>query len=78
MLRRCRRRSCVWRLPLVDRIHRRGQEQDVIYHVLLARDTIDEREFDRILEKELTGRDLLGDVYEESLTRERFLTELGI
>lgn len=61
----------------VDRIHRRGQEHDVTYHVLLAHDTVEEREFDRILEKERTGRDLLGDIYEEPMTRERFLAELG-
>lgn len=61
----------------IDRIHRRGQEHDVKYHVLLARDTVEEQEFDRILEKERTGRDLLGDIYEEPMTRERFLAELG-
>lgn len=61
----------------VDRIHRRGQERDVVYHVLLANDTIEEREFDHILRKERAGRDLLGDHYKEPMTRERFLTELG-
>lgn len=60
----------------VDRIHRRGQRHDVTYYVLLTRGTIEEREFDRILEKERRGRDLLGDRYEEPMTRERFLTEL--
>src|SRR5207248_334210 len=40
----------------VDRIHRRGQEHDVIYHVILARDTIEEHEFERILDKERAGR----------------------
>lgn len=61
----------------VDRIHRRGQEEDVHIHVLLAQDTIEESEFDRILDKERAGRDLLGDVYEEPLSRERFLASLG-
>lgn len=61
----------------VDRIHRRGQVEDVTYHVLLAQGTIEIREFDRILEKERAGRDLLGDRYEEPITRERFLADLG-
>lgn len=60
----------------VDRIHRRGQQQGVTIHVLLAQNTIEESEFARILEKERTGRDLLGDVYDEPLTRERFLASL--
>lgn len=61
----------------MDRIHRRGQTEDVTYHVLLSRDTIEEREFDRLVRKERLGRDLLGDHYEEPMTRERFLAELG-
>lgn len=61
----------------VDRIHRRGQTHDVTYHVLIARDTIEEREFERLLEKERAGRDLLGDHYKEPMTRQRFLAELG-
>ena len=61
----------------VDRIHRRGQEHDVTYHVLLSKDTIENREFERLLEKERAGRDLLGDRYEEPITRDRFLADLG-
>jgi SNF2 family DNA or RNA helicase len=61
----------------VDRIHRRGQEHVTTYHVLLPQDTIEEKEFERILAKEQLGRNLLGDKYEEPITRERFLTELG-
>lgn len=61
----------------VDRIHRRGQQHDVTYHVLLAHDTVEEAEFDRLLDKERAGRRLLGDKYEEPITRERFLAELG-
>jgi SNF2 family DNA or RNA helicase len=60
----------------VDRIHRRGQTYDVTYHVLLAKNTIEEHEFDRLLDKERASRDLLGDRYREPLTRERFLAEL--
>ncbi len=62
----------------VDRIHRRGQQHDVTYHVLLAHDTIEEREFDRLLQKEHAGRQLLGDKYEEPMTRARFLEELSV
>jgi SNF2 family DNA or RNA helicase len=61
----------------VDRIHRRGQTQTVTSHILLARNTIEPLEFDRVQAKERAGRDLLGDVYEEAVTRERFLAELG-
>jgi SNF2 family DNA or RNA helicase len=61
----------------VDRIHRRGQTHSVTSHILLASDTIEPLEFDRILSKERVGRDLLGDVYGEPITRERFLAELG-
>jgi SNF2 family DNA or RNA helicase len=60
----------------VDRIHRRGQTHDVTYHVLITRNTIEGREFNRILKKERTGRDLLGDKYDETITRELFLAEL--
>jgi SNF2 family DNA or RNA helicase len=61
----------------VDRIHRRGQTHDVTYHILIAQGTIEEREFERLLEKERAGRDLLGDRYTEPITRDRFLAELG-
>jgi SNF2 family DNA or RNA helicase len=64
-------------LQSVDRLHRRGQTQDVINHILLARDTIELSEFDKVLEKEKAGKDLLGDPYTESLTRDRFLANLG-
>lgn len=60
----------------VDRIHRRGQTEDVTNHILLAQQTIEAREFERLLEKEEAGRDLLGDRYEEVISRERFLAEL--
>lgn len=60
----------------VDRIHRRGQTNNVTYHVLLSKNTIEEHEFNRILDKERASRDLLGDRYHEPMTRERFLAEL--
>jgi len=61
----------------VDRIHRRGQEHEVTIHVLLARNTLEDREFERILNKERLAWDLLGNKYDEPITRERFLAELG-
>jgi SNF2 family DNA or RNA helicase len=61
----------------VDRVHRRGQTHNVTYHVILANDTIEEREFDRLVNKERAARDLLGDHYKEPITRERFLADLG-
>lgn len=60
----------------VDRIHRRGQTNDVVSHVLIARDTLEEREFARLMEKERAGRQLLGDDYSEPMTRERFLVDI--
>lgn len=62
----------------VDRIHRRGQTRDVFIHVLLGHNTIEEVEFERILDKERSSRDLLGDIYEEPITREQFLADLGV
>lgn len=60
----------------VDRIHRRGQTEQVVSHVLIARDTLEEYEYRRLLRKEQAGKQLLGDKYEEPVTRERFLAEL--
>ncbi len=62
----------------VDRIHRRGQKFPTTYYVLLGANTIEEGQFDRILQKERDGQGLLGDRYEEPLTRERFLRELDV
>jgi len=60
----------------VDRIHRRGQTEQVVSHVLIATGTIEEYEYRRLLRKEQSGKQLLGDKYEEPVTRERFLAEL--
>jgi SNF2 family DNA or RNA helicase len=59
-----------------DRIHRRGQTEQVISHVLIGSNTIEEHEFQRLLRKEQSGKELLGDRFVEPITRERFLTEL--
>jgi SNF2 family DNA or RNA helicase len=60
----------------VDRIHRRGQTEQVISHVLIAQNTIEESEYARLVEKERVGRALLGDEPEERMSRDRFLADL--
>jgi SNF2 family DNA or RNA helicase len=65
-------------LQSLDRVHRRGQHYPVTYHVLLAHDTLETAEFDRLVSKEQAGHDLLGDEYDAPPTRERFLLELGL
>lgn len=60
----------------VDRVHRRGQTKEVTSYILLARNTIETREFNAILKKERAGSQLLGDPYKEFITRERFLADL--
>lgn len=59
-----------------DRIHRRGQAEQVVSHVLIGRDTLEEYEFQRLLRKEQAGKQLLGDKFVEPVTRERLLAEL--
>lgn len=63
-------------LQSLDRIHRRGQEREVEYFVLLAEETIEPGEFDNLVLKEQRARDLLGDVIPEPVTRDRFLDQL--
>lgn len=63
-------------LQSLDRIHRRGQTRDVEYFVLLGENSIEAHEFDRLVLKEARAHDLLGDVIDEPVTRERFLSEL--
>jgi SNF2 family DNA or RNA helicase len=63
-------------LQSLDRIHRRGQERDVRYVMLLCEGTIDEVEFDRLKRKEAAAQDLLGDVVDVPITRELMLKEL--
>jgi len=64
-------------LQSIDRIHRRGQSQQTTAHILISRDTLEDREYERLIRKERMGRELLGDHYEELITRQRFLAELG-
>ncbi len=62
-------------LQSVDRIHRRGQTRDVEYVVLLCEDTLEVSEYERLTQKEVVARDLLGDAVDEPLTREVMLAE---
>jgi SNF2 family DNA or RNA helicase len=60
----------------LDRIHRRGQERDVEYLVLLCGGSLEEAEYARILSKVGQQADLLGDPEAAFPTREVLLTEL--
>jgi SNF2 family DNA or RNA helicase len=60
----------------LDRIHRRGQARDVEYVVLLCSQTIEEREYRRLLDKADAQADVLGDPEPERPTRQMMLTEL--
>jgi SNF2 family DNA or RNA helicase len=64
-------------LQSLDRIHRRGQDRDVRYVVLLGRDTIEETEFETLRRKEQAAQDLLGDLVDDPPTRETMLAELS-
>ncbi len=63
-------------LQSLDRIHRRGQERDVEYVVLLCDGTLEVSEYDRLVQKEQAAQDLLGDNVEAPVTRETFLTDV--
>lgn len=63
-------------LQSVDRIHRRGQIRDAHYYFLLSKGTLDEIEYERLLEKDRMGFQLFGDEPPEMHTREFFLKEL--
>lgn len=64
-------------LQSVDRIHRRGQDREVEYVMLLSDGSIEEGEFDRLLDKEARSRDLLGDTGNAPVTRASMLSELA-
>lgn len=65
-------------LQSLDRIHRRGQTKDVEYIVLLSEDTIEIPEYDRLIQKEKSAQDMLGDTIVSTLTREGMLSELKL
>ena len=60
----------------LDRIHRRGQERDCEYLLLICRDTIEENEFRRVREKTRAQSDLLGDPPDIAPSRRLLLDEL--
>lgn len=64
-------------LQSLDRVHRRGQQRDVHYLVLLCKDSIDETEYERLQRKERAAQELLGDAVDEPLTRHGLLAELA-
>lgn len=64
-------------LQSLDRIHRRGQERPVEYLVLVCSETIEEIEYDRLLDKERRAQDLLGDRVEPPVSRKAFLEDLA-
>ena len=63
-------------LQSIDRIHRRGQERNVEYIVLLCDKTVEIQEYDRLTDKENTQHLLLGDKPIEVITRESMLVDL--
>lgn len=63
-------------LQSLDRIHRRGQQYEVDYYLLLSDGTIEEDEYQRLLNKEQQAADLFGDMPSDPLRREVFLREL--
>ena len=63
-------------LQSLDRIHRRGQERDVEYVVMLCDGTLEVTEYDRLVQKEQAAQDLLGDHVDAPITREAFLADV--
>ena len=63
-------------LQSLDRIHRRGQTKDVEYLVLLSERSIEVEEYERLIAKERTAQELLGDQVIEPVTRELMLSDL--
>ncbi|ESY91595.1 DEAD/DEAH box helicase [Mesorhizobium sp. LNHC209A00] len=62
-------------LQSLDRIHRRGQQRDVEYLILLCDKTLEIQEYERLVTKELAAQSLLGDVVTPPPTRDTFLEE---
>jgi SNF2 family DNA or RNA helicase len=62
-------------LQSLDRIHRRGQQREVEYFILLCRDTVEEMEYKRLLKKEAAAQTLLGDSIDPPTVRQTFLDE---
>ena len=65
-------------LQSLDRIHRRGQNREVEYVVLLCPDTLEVVEYERLLQKQRVAGELLGDNVPPPVTRESFLDDLSV
>lgn len=63
-------------LQSLDRIHRRGQTREVEYLILLAQGTIEQQEYERLVQKEAAAQALLRDQVDLPVTRDTFLNEL--
>lgn len=63
-------------LQSLDRTHRRGQAREVEYVMLLATNTIELREYERLKAKAAQQADLLGDPDPVLFTRQMMLDEL--
>lgn len=62
-------------LQSLDRIHRRGQDREVEYIILLCDGTIEVSEYDRLVQKERAAKVLLGDHLDEPWSRSSMLEE---
>ncbi len=63
-------------LQSLDRIHRRGQAAEVDYYFLLSEDSVEEVEYDRLLTKQLSARELLLDDDQAPVTRQTMLADI--
>jgi len=63
-------------LQSLDRIHRRGQKNEVQYLILLCEHSIEISEYSRLLSKEQAAQEMLGDDAAPMITRDRMLHEL--
>ncbi len=63
-------------LQSLDRIHRRGQEREVEYLVILCDGTLEVAEYELLTRKEQAAQSLLGDQVEVPITRESFLADV--
>ncbi|MGG0521813.1 DEAD/DEAH box helicase [Priestia aryabhattai] len=62
-------------LQSLDRIHRRGQEKEVEYIILLADQTLEVKQYESLQTKDRSARDLLGDNLEDPPSQVILLAE---
>jgi SNF2 family DNA or RNA helicase len=63
-------------LQSLDRVHRRGQQRDVEYILLLCDRSLETQEYERLTAKEAAAQALLRDAVAPPLTREAMLEEI--